>query len=218
MFTLKRTIGIFLGYFAVAIVLLSIFSAARYWYDELLMNPAYRIFIYDNNTNRFQSLFRPGLHAIFELAGEIGNRGMRWTYNTLNVSFYAATVIGTILLVIVFKRSIRERKSLTGKDTQKHSAREKRLIQSVLGVCAIYIFTASPANVFSLAVYLGLGSAWRYRLFVGECFAAIEAFNHSLNIFVYFMFNSRFRETFMRIFCFSGRAKSDGLKSSKFSN
>ena len=212
MFTLKRTIGILLGYFAVAMVLLSIFAAAGYWYNQLLFNPAYRIFIYDNVTNRVQPFFRPGLLSLFELAADIGSPGMRWTYNTLNVLFYAATVVGTIMLVIVFKRSIKERKSLTGKDTQKHSAKEKRLIQSVLGVCAIYIFTASPAHFYSAANYLGALGRFRWYFFVGEFFAAIEAVNHSVNIFVYLLFNLRFRETFMRIFCFCGRDKSAGLK------
>ena len=211
MFTLKRTIGILLGYFAVAMVLLSIFAAAGYWYNQLLFNPAYRIFIYDNVTNRVQSFFRPGLLSLFKLAADIGRPGMRWTYNTLNVLFYAATVVGTIMLVIVFKRSIKERTSLTGKDTQKHSAKEKRLIQSVLGVCAIYIFTASPAHLYSAANLWALGR-FRWYFLVGEFFAAIEAVNHSVNIFVYLLFNLRFRETFMRIFCFCGRDKSAGLK------
>ena len=118
-----------------------------------------------------------------------------------NYVLYAAITIGTIVLVIVFKRSMQTRRSLTAKQDDKlMSKKEVRLIQSVVAVCVIYIVSCTPLNVFDTVVRLNLIS-WTGPFFALLAYFA-RSFNHAMNIFAYLSINSNFRAHFRSLVCF----------------
>ena len=119
----------------------------------------------------------------------------------INPLLYGTIAIATILLIMSFKRSLRERKSLTGKTKTSHSAREKRLIQSVIAVCVIFILTSSPINILRIGDVIN--DIWinpRLHTYMEGVGYVLEAFNHSINIFVYLLMNSKFRGRFKGMF------------------
>ena len=119
-----------------------------------------------------------------------------------NQILYGTIAIATILLIMAFKKSVRERKSLTGKTKTSHSAREKRLVQSVIAVCVIFILTSSPINIMRMEDVIS--DKWFYNYFVfgyvKRVSSLLEAFNHSINIFVYLSTNTKFRGRFKGLF------------------
>ncbi|KAK3729783.1 hypothetical protein RRG08_022096 [Elysia crispata] len=117
-----------------------------------------------------------------------------------NYVLYALIVVETVVLVIVFTRSVRARKSLVAKQgTTKMSKKEVRLIQSVVAVCVIYFLTCTPKNLFDTVVYLKL---FAIGPFFGLTAQFVKSFNHAMNIFAYLSINSHFRAQFKSLFCF----------------
>ena len=122
-----------------------------------------------------------------------------------NPILYGIIVVATILLIIAFKRSIREKKSLTGKTKAINSAKEKRLVPSVIAVCVIYIFTAGPRQMLFIIGLFDLRFINRgpYYIYAMVLFILLLAVNHSINIFVYLTMNSKFRGRFKVLFGFT---------------
>ena len=124
----------------------------------------------------------------------------------VNPILYGTIVIATILLIIAFGRSIRERKSLTNKTKGGNSAKELRLVQSVIAVCVIFIVTSSLKNVVRIMDLINI--RWRispvypYLPYIDELVDLREAVNHSINIFVYLVVNSKFRGRMKGVFGF----------------
>ena len=115
-----------------------------------------------------------------------------------NFLLYSAIAIETTVLVVLFKRSIQARKSLTGtKGTKKISTREAKLVKSVIAVCLIYMVTNLPQNIWD--------TAWSIKEFYMFLSATItklfRSFNHAMNIFVYLAINPRYRHHFQLLFC-----------------
>ena len=119
-----------------------------------------------------------------------------------NQILYGTIAIATILLIMAFKRSVRERKSLTAKTKTSLSARERRLVQSVIAVCVIFIVTSSPINIIRIEEVISDKWSYNYSLFlyVIQVSSLLEAFNHSINIFVYLSMSSKFRGRFKGLF------------------
>ena len=61
-----------------------------------------------------------------------------------NALVYVLLIIRTILFLVVFKQSIQMRKSLTANKKQSDSAKEARLMQTVLVFCGIYVLMSRP--------------------------------------------------------------------------
>ena len=128
-----------------------------------------------------------------------------------NNILYGLVILETTLLIIFFKRSVKDRKAMLGDKKPNDTVKEKRLIQSVIAVCAIYIVTAFPKTLlrmnFSLrfSPHLSLTTVQRSLEF-------FDLINHSVNIFVYLKMNRRFRDKFIKLFC-SKRNKRSSDKS-----
>ena len=128
-----------------------------------------------------------------------------------NVIMYALLLLGTILFVIVFKRSIQARKSLTAKTKPGDSARERKLMRSVLAVCILYTITSAPKSVdrvfenLFLASDTSKASSNYFSITTLASFTVpiniLQSINHCFNIFVYMSMNSKFRRIFCQMFC-----------------
>ena len=127
-----------------------------------------------------------------------------------NFIMYSLLLLGSILFIIVFKRGIQARKSLTAKKNHSDSVKERRLMQSILVMCIIYIITSGPRTVnrvlqviFNLVesdfedIYYSVA---RQQYFIVLQYM-LQSINHSFNIFVYLSMNSKFRRLFCQMFC-----------------
>ena len=125
-----------------------------------------------------------------------------------NVVMYVLLLLGTTLFIIVFKRSIQSRKSLTAGKKQNNSSKERRLMKSVLLVSIIYIITSGPLNIDRLIRFffhtIG-GMEFERRDTHGKIYFIpidiLKSINHCFNIFVYLPMNSKFRRIFCHMFC-----------------
>ena len=118
-----------------------------------------------------------------------------------NYGLYGLIIIETVVLVIVFTRSVRARAVLVANQgTTKMSTKEVRLIKSVIAVCVIYIVTCSPQNVFGTLLRVNIQAA-DGRLFWPLTYFA-RSLNHVMNIFAYLSMNAHFRAQFRSLFCF----------------
>ena len=127
-----------------------------------------------------------------------------------NVIAYILLLVGTILFLVIFKRSIQTRKSLTAKKKQSDSAKETRLMLSVLVVCVVYILTSGPRTIDRMIESIRLGEFFRSEgkiylemripSYAKYVFLVLQAINHCFNIFVYLAINSTFRKIFCKMF------------------
>ena len=121
---------------------------------------------------------------------------------------YALLLLGTVVFVIVFKRSILKRKSLTTRKKQGDTAKEARLMLNVLVVCVIYLITAAPRTILRMADYFDFSFRHvNYYVFVDYALGYFQAVNHVFNIFVYLGINTQFRKTFCDIFMLKRTSK-----------
>ena len=125
-----------------------------------------------------------------------------------NAVMYVLLLLGTTLFIIVFKRSIQSRKSLTAGKKQNNSTKERRLMKSVLLVCIIFIITSGPLSIDRLIRFffhtIG-GMEFEHRKVHGKVYFIpidiLKSINHCFNIFVYLPMNSKFRRIFCHMFC-----------------
>ena len=85
------------------------------------------------------------------------------------------------------------------------SARDIQVIKSVTLVCVVFILSQLPSQIQSTIRLVDPEFSNRSRKRVAYGFASLITetfvyFNASLNIFVYYCFNSRYREIFSRFF------------------
>ena len=127
-----------------------------------------------------------------------------------NFIMYSLLLLGSILFIIVFKRGIQARKSLTAKNKHSDSVKERRLMQSILVMCIIYIITSCPRTVNRVLIFIFnlvesdfediyYSVALEQYFFVPQYM--LQSINHSFNIFVYLSMNSKFRRLFCQMFC-----------------
>ena len=122
-------------------------------------------------------------------------------FNVPTTGLYGAIIIGTMVLIIVFKLKMKSRTVLMGKKKDIHSAKETRLVRSVIAVCVFYIVTACPRSMYEATNLWPVAAQLRdfYIIVYGisQCFDAV---NHSFNIFVFAAVNLRFRSSLVRMF------------------
>ncbi|GFR91936.1 chemosensory receptor C [Elysia marginata] len=83
----------------------------------------------------------------------------------------------------------------------KMSAKDVQVIQSVTLICVIFILSVLPQQVLSFvrlfrSDFYDYNKFMYFNEFVGSCILLFNLLNASVNIFVYFRYNSRYRETF----------------------
>ena len=134
------------------------------------------------------------------------------------MALYGIIIIETILLIFFFKLNMKSRKSLVGKKKERNSAKEKRLVKSVIGVCVFFIITSCPRNMdrlFSLwpGALMTVNRHLRvlFPVLYG-LYQLLDGVNHSFNFFVYMAVNSRFRQSFLDLFTSRRAQKSIGSK------
>ena len=133
-----------------------------------------------------------------------------------NMALYGIIVLETILLIFFFKLKMKSRTSLVGKKIARNSAKERRLVKSVIGVCVFFIITSLPRNMEELYTlwpgkYLALNLNL-HTLFVITygLYQLLHGVNHSFNLFVYIAVNSKFRRSFLDLFTSRRARKSFG--------
>ena len=68
--------------------------------------------------------------------------------NLCTIIFYVAILIETYLLIGVFKWKMKSRMTLMGKKNEIHSAKETRLVRSVIAVSVFYIATSLTRTMY----------------------------------------------------------------------
>ena len=114
--------------------------------------------------------------------------------------------VGTTFLVIKLQQSVEFRRSMTEKQLEKISTREKTVARSVLGIRAIYISCMTP----DVALYLvgqvfppfhALDPVYGNIAMVATNAATLgQSVSASVNIFVYINMMSQYRDTFKKLF------------------
>ena len=148
-------------------------------------------------------LFGPHLtrYALLELkfTGQVQEFFLKIGIHVPNVFFYAMLVLGTTLFIFIFKRTVHGRGSPTTKHKQNNDV---SLAQCVLALCLVHIFASGPRTVERMfndfSIKLGQNKYYKYYVYASYILLAI---NHSTNIAIYLVTNSKFREIFCKI-CF----------------
>ena len=121
---------------------------------------------------------------------------------------FLVVVAGTVFLIVRFKQSRQLRLSMTGSAEQsdKMSAKDIRLIRTVISICVIYIVGVLP-NVSLYAactIYPDLNVSnpyfGKFLLLAYYVCDVFQAMSSSVNIFVYFNMGSRYKDTFRQTF------------------
>ena len=155
--------------------------------------------VHDKETITFFYSRLPDTHWSYRTFISISFYGLLVMVDMMNPILYLTIMIATGLLIIAFKNSIREKKSLTGKTKAGNSVKETRRVQSVIVVCVIFIVTST--SIIRVRIIDSIDIRWRVGssglpYYVNELASFLEVVNHSINIFVYLAMNSKFRGRF----------------------
>ena len=194
-----------MGYLAYLMTATLAFNLLEWQKRVFYRDPAYRYIYFHKRLNVSISALLPGVQEKMMKLDDIQDLGRLVAINLVNPILYGTIVIATILLIIAFRRSIRERKSLTDKTKGGNSAKETKLVQSVIAVCVIFILTSSPRNAIRIMDFIydyrwRISPVYPYLPYIDRLVLFLEAINHSTNIFVYLSMNSKFRDRFKGLF------------------
>ena len=204
-FTPKTTILLILGYIVLQIVVIMMATAGFVQTESLLNNPSY----FNLSVSSYDPIFSPDVQRQYDTAYLLHVTITSYTAYGVNLFLYVFIIIATTLFIILFSRSNKQRNILMAKDKREYSTKEAKVYKAVIVVCALYIFTAGPNNLLRMFLYLGfleriipqIGISFIIYWHFQYLFMVFHAVNHSVNIFVYLNFNSRFRIKFMEILC-----------------
>ena len=119
---------------------------------------------------------------------------------------FILVLVGTIFLVIKLQQSAEFRRSMTEKQPEKISTREKTVARSVVGICVIYISCMTPDVAFYLVCQVfpqfhALEPVYGNIAMVATNVATLgQSVSASVNIFVYIKMMSQYRDTFNKLF------------------
>ena len=206
-FTRQSIIGIMLGYLVILVLGVAATIIARKYVLEYFRFTDVTFLIDVYGEENFWYYLACNVHKK-QIAQDISYYCRLILAACPNVVMYVLLLLGTTLFIIVFKRSIHSRKSLTAGNKQNHSTKERRLMKSVLLVCIIYIITSGPLNIDRLIRFffhtIGGMEIVRRKVHGKVYFIPIDilkSINHCFNIFVYLPMNSKFRRIFCHMFC-----------------
>ena len=206
-FTRQSIIGIMLGYLVILVLGAAVQILAEKYASEYfrLINVRFLIDVYgEENFGHYLSCYSHK-HSIADAI-------MIYCRLILaacpNAVMYVLLLLGTTLFIIVFKRSIQSRKSLTAGKKRNNSTKERRLMKSVLLVCIIFIITSGPLSIdrlirffFHTIDYTELVRRDSHGKGYFIPIDILKSINHCFNIFVYLTMNSKFRRIFCHMFC-----------------
>ena len=206
-FTRQSIIGIMLGYLVILVLGVTVQILARKYASEYfrLIDVRFLIDVYgEENFGYYLSCYS---HK-FVIADAIMIYCRLILAACPNAVMYVLLLLGTTLFIIVFKRSIQSRKSLTAGKKQNNSTKERRLMKSVLLVCIIFIITSGPLSIDRLIRFF-VHTIDYMQLILRDPHGKVyfipidilKSINHCFNIFVYLTMNSKFRRIFCHMFC-----------------
>ncbi|GFO37467.1 chemosensory receptor a [Plakobranchus ocellatus] len=123
---------------------------------------------------------------------------------------FSIVVICTIFLVIKLNQSARWRESTSNapaKQDGSMSRKENRVVRTVATICAIYIFCYAP-NVITVTIMTAYPKFYQTDPYWGNLQSVCliiaypcHAICSAVNIFVYLRMSTKYRETFLKMFC-----------------
>ncbi|CAL1537343.1 unnamed protein product [Lymnaea stagnalis] len=125
----------------------------------------------------------------------------------LEITAFVFVILSTIGLVQKFLSKTKWRnETSSSQKNEQISRRDKKVVKMIILISGIFIASYFPIviNVTVMAVFDDYGVLGRYKniyMAIGTCIFFLEAVNSTVNIFVYLRMSSRFRETFVSIFC-----------------
>ncbi|GFS19509.1 chemosensory receptor A [Elysia marginata] len=147
--------------------------------------------------------------------------GYRWaTYTAFAGSLLYASFILVIVCVIILSISLnrsskfRESSASNSASSESDKRKDTRVVKTVVLVSVVFIICFSPPSIFSIMkAFIGNFSLQgRYRKESRLFLMFIETFyliNANMNIYIYLLCNTRYRNTFKALF---GKADSSGSK------
>ncbi|CAL1543645.1 unnamed protein product, partial [Lymnaea stagnalis] len=120
-----------------------------------------------------------------------------------NGSFFFV-VLCTVVLVTNLKKSMQWKKTFT-RQKDKKGGKENKASKMVTLVAVVFISCLFPGSVFSLAMYavpeMNAGESQQNLFFaLASLIHITEAFNASINTFVYLQMSSKYMQTFRQLF------------------
>ena len=125
--------------------------------------------------------------------------------NIFYFSSFVIAVVSVIILTMSLNRSSRFRGRSISQDKSKERTREKKVVQSVVLVCLVFILGYSPTIISNLlrSFLVGFSHQGAYNQFYRLFLIIRELFlmwNGCVNVFIYYHFNTRYRHTLLVIF------------------
>ena len=206
-FTKSRTVRTLIGLFIAAICLRApqLYGLRHIW----KLNPA------TNNT--FLSCAEARDFPIFGKINDIVNR------NILSTVAYVAVAVCVVTMVVKLRDASRFRyaaaKTLVPtdprpekshlKNSEKMSAKEFQLVQSVILLCVIFLFSQLPFQIYSsIRIFVPEFNTGGSQVFLfGIAYhisASFSFLNCSVNIFVYLTYNRKYRNVAYSLLCLKG--------------
>lgn len=129
-------------------------------------------------------------------------------YAILGFAAFVIVIIFTLVLVIQLKRQSNWRKNVNTNNNRSEavSSRERKTMSMVVMIATVLIICYAPGVALSSVSFFEPEFSI-FGQYVNSFFAlwsfvfSFEAFNSSINIFVYYYMSTKYRETFRVLFC-----------------
>ena len=196
--TPKVTVIALLVYFLLLVLDLLVWFLADEAINHIFNDPC--AFYYDYYEYNWVSSITS--ETLMDLAYEVRHYVSLIFTTAPNVIVFAMLVVGAVVFVIVLKRRADLRKPLKADKDVVDSAKFTRLTLVIFAVCVKYIVTSGPRTIDKMLTDFSVkfDTSGFYKYFVHASFILL-AINHSTNIFLYLVINSKFRKEFRNIFC-----------------
>ena len=189
--TLRISTKTILGYLPIQVTAITVFIGIHVAQDSILSDPCSYV------TEELVPHLTGYSQLVMIFTGQVQEYVLKVAIHVPNVFFYAMLVLGTTLFIFVFTRTVHGRGSPTTKHKQNNDV---SLAQCVLALCLVHIFASGPRTVERMfndfSIKLGQNKYYKYYVYASYILLAI---NHSINIAIYLVTNSKFREICCKI-------------------
>ena len=138
-------------------------------------------------------------------------------YTIPSLVSFTIVVVGTAILVVKLRQNMRWRESATQKSGKEVSQKEAKVAQSVVLVCILFVICYSPCVYIiikgTMDPHFTFGDPY-YEHFIFSYLSVtffLQSISSSMNMFIYINLSSKYKETFMQVFC-AGNAQQGGAK------
>ncbi|RUS79503.1 hypothetical protein EGW08_012735 [Elysia chlorotica] len=128
-------------------------------------------------------------------------------YTAPSLAAFTVVTLGTAILVVKLRQSVRRRQEMTHKSGQEVAQKEVKVAQSVVLVCVMFVVCYSPCVYVIVKGALDpdfhFGDPY-YEHFVFSYLSVtffLQSVSSSMNMFVYIKLSSRYKQTFRQVFC-----------------